>query len=523
MIKSKKNLIIIISLVVALLVMGGILTVILINNCKANKIPGEYADLYDALQNAETGDTVYMTENLSCNREVFVNKSIAIDLGGKVLKSIEDFEIGEGATLTLTNGTVKPTKEFVVKGNLVVGKGAEIVFGENCLFGTLGSKVKIDGGRISSVNQTIETQGDFEMTSGNVNRITVYGNLLISGGYVDSCSNYGEGVITGGSFGSTNISDPLRNYGALLKIEGSQSQPIQITSNAEGLYTSKGSKTTIKNANIDSTVNDISALGAIDVEGLILHGVTVLGGESHFKNCTITSWENAESAISNQSEKLILENCTVTGNTYGVTNFAGGKLVVKQSEITADAWAIVNNSMTDDIGNFLQGVVEIESGFVAGIENKTDSKLFVKGGVISHYQDQELAIRSYSNSSNTEIVISGGSIQGSILCTKGKVVVSGGTIKGEGDFYGICSSGADLEVSGGTIEGKWAIIVYSNGKTTLSGGIFKGGAMIERMYFDPTYATVLSDLLADGCRFESEQDINTLLNYTEANFSIVWQ
>jgi len=266
MIKSKKNLIIIISLVVALLVVGGILTVVLINNGKANKIPGEYADLYDALQNAETGETVYMTENLSCDREVFVNKSIAIDLGGKVLKATEDFEIGEGATLTLTNGTVKPTKEFVVKGNLVVGTGAEIAFGENYIFGTAGSKVKIDGGRISSVNQTIETQGDFEMTSGSVERISVYGNLLISGGQVDSCSNHGEGVITGGSFGSTNIADPLRNYGTLLKIEGSQSQPIQITSGAEGLYTSKGSKTTIKNANINSKREDISALGAIDIE-----------------------------------------------------------------------------------------------------------------------------------------------------------------------------------------------------------------------------------------------------------------
>lgn len=475
--KSKRGLIII-SILIALFATAGVLIVMLLDGENKDTIPGTYADLYDALQNAETGDTVYMTKTLSCDREVFVKKSITIDLGGKVLKATEDFEVSEGATLTFTNGTVQPAKEFVVKGNLVVGAGAKIAFVENYLFGVAGSKVKIDGGRISSVYQTIETQGDFEMTSGSVQRITVYGNLLISGGKVDSCSNFGNGFITGGSFGSTDISDPLRNYGPNLRIEGTESAPVSISSSQWGLYTHSNTNTVLKNVIFHSKESgefhrstDIYAGGDLTAYGLTLKGFSAHYGNVVLIDCNISGIKNsfgnhAYGAVFSSAESLTLKNCTVTSEGIGIANTLSSTVVLENT--TVDAKEV-------GIGGYCK--LDMKSGYVTGISSEGSlAKYKISGGTVTKPQNGSIAIDV-------------------------------------GDY-------SEIEITGGTVEGDVALSLDTSVKAKLSGGTFKGGIQIvDPEYWVAESSTCLGDLLDVGCSYQPS--INNGDRSTTENVTVV--
>lgn len=515
----KKSIKIIIIICIALfLIAGGVLGFVLIQKNRADSIPGEYKDIYDAIQKVQTGDTVFAKEDITCTQKVIFEKSMILDLQGNVFDAKEEVEISEGATLTITNGLVKADKRITVRGGLVLGKDSEVVCKQQCVFGVADSIIKIDGGKITSEYVTIETFGDFEMTSGHAERISTYAKLSVSGGHIDSLSSAGTGKITGGDFGGNEITDPLRNYGTLLEIEGTATSPVTITSKQMGLYTGKNTKTTLKYTKFFAQHQDVYAHGAIIAEGLDLQGVCTFGGDSHFKNCNISCHENSDTAMSNMGSELVLENCTVTGKAMGVQNFAGGKVVVKNTNISAYSWGIINYASADADGNITAGVIEVESGSVTHISNNTHGKVYIKGGTITNSTGIDIAIYGDSSDATGEIVISGGNITSSsvgVSAVGGKLVISGGSVSGE--TAGVWTTGADMQISGGAIDGSQAVAIWQESDISLSGGVYNGGIHIY------VAGKTLNDLLAIGYRYQTTEYVDFNSNNTNADISVVAQ
>ena len=360
----------------------------------------------------------------------------------------------------------------------------------------LGSLLKLEGGKLSVINGGIECLGDVQMTSGSIGRITCYGTFTMSGGHVDSCNINGTGTITGGSFGDTNIGDPLRNYGATLRVEGTESNPITITSNQWGFYSDKNTSSYLKNVQINAQYEDIYTHGNLEVYGLEIEGACVVGGQVKFENCKITDHHNGNDAAFTNISNLTLKNCTIESEGLAFSNFTQGKTVIENSTITGGTCGIMN-----------YGELEFKSGTANGIKIDVTSKTTISGGTISSDKMNCGIVCESVSMQPTQLIISGGTIDGQEYGIFGyslDLQISGGTITG--DINGIYAEGVGtLKVSGGTIKGNVALFVQKTMETSLSGGVFENGIILASSsgYELLEKETDLSTLLADGYKYQT--------------------
>lgn len=517
MTKNKKILILIIC-IAAILAVAGVVVFLLLPDGDDNKtIPGTYADLYDAIANAPSGETILLEQSIVCAQEISFSKSLVLDLGGKSISAQNEFVVEEGVTLTVKNGAINANGKTTIKGNVVLQKDGIITCTNQTMYTASGSSIKVEGGKISVVNGYVECFGDVQMTSGTINKIVCYGNFVMSGGHVDSCSVNGTGTITGGSFGNANTFDPLRNYGTMLRVEGSQSNPVTITSKQWGFYSHNNTSSYLKNVEIDAEFEDLYTWGNLEVYDLELEGVTAINGQVKFENCKITDYNGGvESAFTNSSQ-LTLKNCTIESEGIAFSNFPQAKTVVENTVISGDVCGIMN-----------YGELEIKSGTANGINVQTGSKTVVSGGTVTGSKKQ-IAIESeyMTYSGNAKIIINGGTVDAEDDGINGyalDVQINGGIIKG-GDC-GIWIGGiSTLNVSGGTIKGNTALYVHTKTDTALSGGRFENGIRLEQsvMTGGEEKESSLATLLAQGYKYQSQDFFDENSRFVGSAVSVVSQ
>lgn len=186
-------------------------------NCVAKVGDIYYATLQDAIDAANSGDTVELVKNVDLTQTVVVNKTITLDMSGKKLFNTADLwdnpnkeaanwsliSVRKGGDLTITgNGT------FAAKENdcyaVDVQDGAKLVIKDGTFVGNIHAvyvfegTATIDGGTYS-VQQKFPTEGkedEFVLNCYDTNRANGTAKIIVNGGTFqnfDPMNNQAEG------------------------------------------------------------------------------------------------------------------------------------------------------------------------------------------------------------------------------------------------------------------------------------------------------------------------------------------
>ena len=156
-----------------------------------------YPTFDEALAAAKDGDTIKLLNNLTLTKKIVVNKKITLDLNGKTISG--DFYdpygiiyVKKGATLTVTNGTIKADQIFAIGnyGTVIVEDGAVIEGGYTEQYGP-------EAG-IYNLYYTANYYGSTVINGGSVNRVYNCGELTVNGGEIETVDNSGKLVVNGG-------------------------------------------------------------------------------------------------------------------------------------------------------------------------------------------------------------------------------------------------------------------------------------------------------------------------------------
>ena len=188
-------------------------------NCVAKVGDIYYATLQDAIDAANSGDTVVLVKDVDLTQTVVVNKTITLDMGGKKLFNTADLwdnpnkeaanwsliSVREGGDLTITgNGT------FAAKKNdcyaLDVQDGAKLVIKDGTFVGNIHAvyvfegTATIDGGTYSVQQKfSAEKPDEFVLNCYDANRANGTAKIIVNGGTFvnfDPMNNQAEGVGT---------------------------------------------------------------------------------------------------------------------------------------------------------------------------------------------------------------------------------------------------------------------------------------------------------------------------------------
>lgn len=188
-------------------------------NCVAKVGDIYYATLKDAIDAANSGDTVELVKNVDLTQTVVVNKTITLDMGGKKLFNTADLwdnpnkeaanwsliSVRKGGDLTITgNGT------FAAKENdcyaVDVQDGAKLVIKDGTFVGNIHAvyvfegTATIDGGTYSVQQKfSAEKPDEFVLNCYDANRANGTAKIIVNGGTFqnfDPMNNQAEGVGT---------------------------------------------------------------------------------------------------------------------------------------------------------------------------------------------------------------------------------------------------------------------------------------------------------------------------------------
>lgn len=243
--------------------------------------------------------------------------------------------------------------------------------------------------------------------------------------------------------------------------------------------------------------------------------VTVEAGRTVTVNLNGYNLTNERGMIVAEGGSLTIKGAgTVTNNgTYGISVSSGGRFTLSGSTLSGGTSTVIANS-----GNTLVegGNVTVASGTGTAVSNSNGATFEVSGGTVENTSGT--AITNAGSSSNRGTVkVSGGSVSGSgvgILCEGGRVTVTDGSVTGgnagislqsgtnsvysvanitDGTVKSTSSSngtaaviiGADTStisikneanISGGTLSGRYGVLVGNTGVLNVSGGRIDGSA-----------------------------------------------
>ncbi len=443
----------------------------------------EYATFVEAVNAAETGQTVELINNAEFSGGVTIDKSITID--------------GGGYTLTDT--------------------------GENSPYN---HSIKITGGDVTVQNITIEratpnggtkSYGIFWLTGNTTRSLTLTGNVTLKNG-----NGNGAGVIVEGNYGT-------------LKITGNGVKFENCNGYGGALFLANNAKAVIENVDIISTVKpgiDRNGIGVLDngnlkitsgtISGYYKAGIGVANYDGNKWSATVDVGEGVKiesctngievggpatvdtfATISNCTTPVKISHMGATGKTPGTININGGEItgtsdVIKVSAGTVNVTGGTVNVANSAAINATGGTVNIKGGTVKGntnlvYTNGTDAVVNVTGGTIEstgasinanngtvNISDGTINAKGtaiyMAGNAGTVVEINGGTVTGNktlkgIHLEKGTVNLKNGTIN---DFdYGIRVLGGTLNVSGGTIESCKFGIGAEKGTVSMTGGTIR--------------------------------------------------
>lgn len=488
------------------------------NAAKIAETGKEYATFVEAVNAAESGQTVELLQDASFSGEMKVSKNITINGAGKVLTD-NGAIVPNGFSIQITEGEVT-VKNITLKrdnkksyaffwlpsdtgGVLTLsddvifdsvnggnGSAAFLEGNERCKLNVTGSNVALkdcDGGYgvIALLNNSSAEISNITMTysktGSNRNGIGVFNRsqLTMNAGMI---SGYMNGVAVGtNGWGNSSSNVSVSNLG--------EGVSIQSCSNAGIALGAAGTVNT--SASISGCTNpiNISGAGTININGGEITGtqkvINATGGTVNVKAGTVTGTANViavEGGSVNITGGEINGNNDVVRVSKGTVNIMGGTVNVANSAAINATGGTVNISGGTVKGNTnlvytndTKAVVNVKGGSIesTGVSiNADNGTVNISSGTINANGS---AI--YMAGAATAVVeINGGTISGSntakgIHLASGTVNMKNGTIK---NFeYGIRVLGGTLNVSGGTIESCKFGIGAEKGTVSMTGGTIR--------------------------------------------------
>lgn len=212
-----------------------------------------------------------------------------------------------------------------------------------------------------------------------------------------------------------------------------------------------GANITVTDTNNPTMYENGNAVSTLDLNGNTITGcLKIYDGALTVKDSAGSGKIHTTStsgAAMDVCSKVIIEDGTVSGSTYGMNVYSGGNVTITGGSVTGDVQSIYNSA----------GTVNMEGGTVTG---------------------------SISNISTLNV--KGGTIEGAIVTTGGIVTMTGGTIDGSDFDVAIISqsSNAETQIQGGNINGSLNIL---RGELTVTGGTFSSG---PSDYVAPGYGVI---------------------------------
>ncbi len=442
---------------------------------------GKYDTLADAINAAETGDTLKILNNITLSSGVQISgKSLILDLNGQTVTYSGVYNaitLGNNASLTVTDGgtggKLEATGEAGVvirnesAGTVTVTGGTVITVNENgaAIWNYSTGKVDVSGGTVSATGTSgpaiynestgkITISGDAVVTSRNTLPGTIYFQVVpqsnpkivleITGGTVENtaangCAVYFQTLGTGVT--SANVKDYYTVMGSAT-VGKVHPEPLKGVELLRG-GTTQGKYDTLADAiNAAETGDTLKILKKIE---LGTSGVQISG-----KSLTL-DLNGQTVAYSGSGKAITLSNnasLTVTdGGTDGklesggtaIWNESTGTVTVKGGTVTAA------NGDGPAILNFDKGEIKIEGGTVTAVNgngpailNFDKGEIKVEGGTVSAVNGNSAAIL---NNYTGTVTVKGGTVSlvngnsAAILnCSQGEIKVEGGRVSASGSY-----------------------------------------------------------------------------------------
>ena len=442
------------------------------------------SELTNAIADSTVG-TVKLAGDISISSSLTVNRTVTLDLNGKVLQmtgSGSVIKVESSGNLTLTDSNTAAEHKFMPNGKLWVldeanGKetvtGGIITGGKGYPFHLISGTVVYCGGGVY-----IAPSGQLTMTGGNIigcsaefgGGVCIYPRqngeqiqFSMSGGSIIGCvaSNSGGGVYASGKF---QMSGPA----------------------------------VIRSCTVESTIQLICG-GGVYVNG---SSSFEMSGEAKIEGCqAISNSANGGGVYVNSSRSFVMsenakiENCQAISKSSDSSN-GGGVYLANNTKFTLSGSAVIQNCTATNSVNSgeaygggvsaacvrkitLEGNAQISkctaangSGlYITGSQQSGYGILYANGGSV----EGDVVLGDYENYPCTITGTGGTVFKGKVTVAPGSTIESGtfngevinnGTITG-GVFTGTVSNNG--AITGGTFSGE----VINNG--TITGGTFSGG------------------------------------------------
>lgn len=406
------------------------------NAAKIAETGTEYATFVEAVNAAETGQTVELLQNASFDGGVEINKSITIDGGGYTLN-----DVGENSAY---NHSIKITAGDVKVQNITITRTISKSYGFFWLYGnTKRSLTFLDNVTIKNVKGSNGAAVYAESNNGTIN---------VTGENVkfEDCSAAGFGVI-----GLANNAKAVINNIDIISTTSAAGNGIGV----------------FDNGNLDMKAGTISGYGKAGIGVANSSGnrwlATVKAGEGvEIKSCNygieVGGPSNVDTAatISDCTTPVKISHMGVAGKAPGTINIKGGTItgtgyviVVEDGTVNITGGEINGNN---DVVRVSKGTVNIMGGTVnvanSAAINATGGTVNISGGTVTGGTNL-----IYTNGAEVTVNVTDGSIEStgvSINANNGTVNISSGTINANGSaIYMAGAATAVVEINGGTISG----------------------------------------------------------------------
>ena len=419
------------------------------------------SELTNAIADSTVG-TVKLAGDISISSSLTVNRTVTLDLNGKVLQmtgSGSVIKVESSGNLTLTDSNTAAEHKFMPNGKLWVldeTSGAETVTGGVITGGTgypfhlISGKVVYYGGGVY-----IAPGGQLTMTGGNI-----IGCSAESGGGVCIDGEPGQFSMSGGSIAGCVASE----IGGGVCVSGTFKMSGQAV---------------IRSCAVESADNFVCG------GGVYVDGSFEMSGEATIKGCqAISDSANGGGVFVNSSrsfvmsEKAKIENCQAISNSSRGRGEGGGVYLANNTKFTLSGSAVIQNCTATNSANHgeaygggvsadcVKEITLADSARIVGCTAANGSGLYITGshqpgyGILyanSGSVDGDVVLGDYENYPCT-ITGSGGTV------FNGKVTVAPGSTIESGTFNGEV-------INNGTITGG----VFNNtvsGSGTINGGTF---------------------------------------------------
>lgn len=317
----------------------------------------KYDTLEEALEEAKSGDTIKLLQNVALTDRVIISKNITLNLNDKTISSTADyaFIVNTGSSFTLENGTLSASKNGVfglTSSTVTLASDATINAGAAGITAT--NNLLEQGNATINVYGTIDSEDVAVWGQGPNNTIHIEGATITSKYF---------GVYQNGSFGGTTIT--IKN-----------STITDESENGTGIYVSN---------NGTNAENPDQGFQNLIIENSTITGNTAL--EVKFTNVTISGDDTCLTATGTPVDSGMNNNGSVT---------------------TGYAFAVTHNG-TESSKDAAKGTVTISGGKFTGAvgiqepsEGETTSAtISISGGSFSEEPNKDYLAPYYEATQNT--------------------------------------------------------------------------------------------------------------------------